>query len=314
MKGMRIVLYLIALSLAGYFVLSAFRALDIGAITKVLSSPPQVMAILLAACLYASIIPVTGWAWRQLLAGQSERWTVRDLTIILGLTQLAKYVPGNMAQHAARATLALRAGMDARAYFSTLAQETLLAVAASLIVGLALLAWSGHRIAQFPPSASIALYSAAAVLGIIIVVLASTRLGPVELRRRGGWVRRALALAGGLPGPSITLFALAAYVSNYLIIGIGLWLISTCYGAQLSFALVTAAFSLAWVLGFLAPGAPAGLGAREGIMLLLLHGTASPDHLTIFVLLARVVTILGDMLCFSVASLLKARQTSIGRP
>ncbi len=312
MKGVRILLYLVALSLAGYFVQFAVRALDTDAIAQALSSPSQVMVILVAACLYASIIPVTGWAWRRLLAGQSEYWTGRDLAVILGLTQLAKYVPGNVAQHAARATLAMRAGMDPRAYFSTLAQETLLAVAASLMVGLVLLAWSGHRMAQLPPSASIWLYSAATALGIVVVVLASTRLEPTELRRRGGWARKALALAGGLPGPSVTLLALTAYALNYLVIGVGLWLVSICSGAQISFALVTAAFSLSWVLGFLAPGAPAGLGAREGIMLILLHGTASSDHLVIFVLLARVVTILGDVLCFVMASVLKARQASNG--
>src|SRR3546814_9620714 len=66
--------------------------------------------------------------------------------------------------------------------------------------------------------------------------------------------------------------------------------------------LITSAFALSWVLGFLAPGAPAGLGAREGIMLLLLHGSAPAEALLIFVLLARVVTVLGDGLCFGIYS------------
>lgn len=309
MKRARIILYLIALLLAGYFILFAVRALDTDAIVQALSSPSQVMVILVAACLYASIIPVTGSAWRRLLAGQSEYWTSRELAIILGLTQLAKYIPGNVAQHAARATLAMRAGMNARVYFSSVAQETVLAVAASLIVGLALLAWSGHRMAQLPSPAGIWLYSAAAALCIVVIILASRRLDPEKLRRRGGWARTMLALAGGLPGPSSTLLTLAAYAFNYLVIGVGLWLVGICSGAHIDFALVTAAFSLSWVLGFLTPGAPAGLGAREGIMLLFLQGSASPERLAVFVLLARLVTILGDLLCFSVASVLRARHT-----
>lgn len=314
MKGARIILYAAALLLAAYFVWFAIRALDANAIAQAFSSPAQVVVIVVASLLYAGIIPVTGWAWSRLLAGQSEQRNGADLAVILGLTQLAKYVPGNVAQHATRAALALRSGLRAKVYFSTLAQETLLAVAASLMVGFALLAWSGHRMEQLPPSTEGWLSLVAVALGAAVILLASVRLKPEELHRRRGWAWKALALAGGLPGPSITLLALAAYIFNYLIIGIGLWLLSVYSGAGLSFSLVTAAFALSWALGFLAPGAPAGLGAREGIMLLLLQGAAPPERLAVFVLLARLVTVLGDLICFAVASILSTRRTTIGPP
>ena len=66
--------------------------------------------------------------------------------------------------------------------------------------------------------------------------------------------------------------------------------------------LVTAAFALSWLVGFLAPGAPAGLGVREGIMVVLLSGAADNAQLLVFVLLARLVTMLGDACNFLIGS------------
>src|SRR3546814_13250074 len=63
-----------------------------------------------------------------------------ELTRLISLTQLAKYIPGNIAQHASRAALSLKRGMPIRPYMSSVIQETLLACAARIIVGLILFA------------------------------------------------------------------------------------------------------------------------------------------------------------------------------
>jgi uncharacterized membrane protein YbhN (UPF0104 family) len=109
---------------------------------------------------------------------------------------------------------------------------------------------------------------------------------------------------GGLPGARVALPAFAAYATNYLLIGIGLWIIARASGMSpaLDFPLITAAFALSWLIGFLAPGAPAGLGVREGIMVVLLSGAADNAQVLIFVLLARVVTMLGDICNFLIGS------------
>src|SRR3546814_10111891 len=73
---------------------------------------------------------------------------------------------------------------------------------------------------------------------------------------------------GGLPGPGATLIAVTIYAGNYLLIGLGIWLLAIALGMahEIDYAMATSAFALSWILGFLAPGAPAGLGAREGLM------------------------------------------------
>jgi len=295
----RILGTLAALSLATYFLWFATRAMDASALES-LRSARVLAAVTVAALLYALIIPVSAWAWARLLARQGEAWPVARLAGLMGLMQLAKYIPGNVAQHASRAALALRAGMGGRAMAVTVVQETVLATAASLMVGLPALALSAPGLTQLPESARTPMLLAGALLAVAVIVLGSATIPPARLAtHRSRWVR-SLGAVGGLPGPATTLPAIAAYMANYIVIGLGLWLVARAAAlpVQVDLALVTAAFSLAWLLGFLAPGAPAGLGVREGIMLILLAGSASDPELLLFVMLARAVTLLGDGICF----------------
>lgn len=59
------------------------------------------------------------------------------------------------------------------------------------------------------------------------------------------------------------------------------------------------AYVAAWFLGLVTPGAPAGLGIREGAMLFLMKGMPIPEaDLLLAVLLGRIITIFGDFLFF----------------
>lgn len=296
---LRLFSYLLAALLAGYFGWFAMRSLDASAVDA-LGEPAILGAVVMAAVLYALIIPVTAWAWACLLSRQGERWRIRPLAVLLGRVQLAKYIPGNVAQHAGRAILALRAGMGGRPLAVTVVQETVLAIAASLLIGTAALAVSASGLGQIPmrSRAWLAVVGAAAALAVLALALLDTP--PERLLASRFRLARLVGRLGGFPGVGVVAKALAAYSLNYLMIGLGLWLVAQAAGMSpaLDLPLVTAAFALSWLLGFLAPGAPAGLGVREGIMLLLLAGATADSEAITFVLLARVVTLLGDAVCY----------------
>ncbi|KIQ97420.1 lysylphosphatidylglycerol synthase domain-containing protein [Lysobacter sp. A03] len=287
----------------GYFTWFALRNLHADALAA-LASPTLACAVIVAALLYTTIVPVTAWAWVRLLSGVGERWTTVGLARLIGITQIAKYVPGNIAQHATRAALSLRSEMTPTAFAATVIQETALTVCASVGVGLLALGLSTRGLAQLPGDARGSLILLAAALLALTLTLAIVRKRVDCLRNhRSGWLRILSAVAR-LPQAATTTIALAAYALNFVTVGLALWLVARAIGlpVEVDLALVTASFALSWTLGFLAPGAPAGLGVREGIMLLLLHGSAPGDELLLFVLMCRVVTMLGDGLCFAVAS------------
>jgi glycosyltransferase 2 family protein len=308
----RIVAGILALALTVYFLVVASTALDLAVLRQAFASITVWFAVLAAAVLYAVIIPITGWAWSVLLSARSESWSPSVLSMALGLSQLAKYIPGNIAQHAARAAIAMRQGMAATSLFATVAQETVLAVAASVIVGLLALLASGRGWASLGPDHASLLMISSAVLCIAVLLLSTFR--GVSRYRPAGRVARLLAALVTLPGWRATGKVLSAYAFNYLLIGAGLWSVAIVLGesASLTYPVVTSAFALSWLLGFMTPGSPAGLGAREGIMLMLLQGTSSPEKVVLFVVLARVVTMVGDIISFLGAALLQFRTGHAG--
>ncbi|MCI2263308.1 lysylphosphatidylglycerol synthase transmembrane domain-containing protein [Xanthomonas indica] len=289
---------LLAVALALYVLWFATANLDIREIGQALSNQEVVSGVLAATICYCLIYPLTGFAWKQLLARQSQTYPAVLLTRIIGLTQLAKYVPGNIAQHASRAVLAMRAGVTTKGYVASAGQEALLTVAASLCVGSAALAISPSGVQALDSHGHIrTLYAltCAAFLGAALLCL---DLPASSLERSNRLIIRMLGRMGGLPGPTAALTALSAYAVNFLAVGIGIWLLSQTLGADVDLAMATAAFALSWTLGFLAPGAPAGLGAREGIMLLILESQHNHEKILLLVLLTRVASILGDLLVF----------------
>ena len=69
--------------------------------------------------------------------------------------------------------------------------------------------------------------------------------------------------------------------------------------APIDYALLTAAFALAWVVGFVTPGAPAGLGVREALLLAMLSHGMGASNASLLIVALRIATTLGDMLCFA---------------
>ena len=102
-------------------------------------------------------------------------------------------------------------------------------------------------------------------------------------------------------------------------IGLGLWIVALAAGFSdsIDLGVATAVFALSWLLGFLAPGAPAGLGVREGIMVLMLSPLMPDSEALAFVLLARLVTLAGDAIIYlcslALARRLANAQTGVSR-
>lgn len=294
----------IAVGLMAYFLWFAWQNLDLHILAATLKQPGTQLALFIAIFSYMTIYPVTGYAWRQLLLRQGHDRRVAELAQLTSIAQLAKYIPGNIAQHASRAALALKCGIPLQPYIASVIQETVLAAAASVIVGTLLLA-SVTSVSGLTEYRWVLFLLLAGSVGSTLLFCVNIR--PSE---HPGILARLIQRVGGLPGYAATLKALAAYSCNYLMIGLGVWVLALALDLadSIDYPLATAAFALSWILGFLAPGTPAGLGAREGIMTLILQGHGSSLQVVQLVLLARVASMCGDLLSF-VIGIFHARLT-----
>lgn len=227
-------------------------------------------------------------AWWNLL-GQfgtrtSRRWAVR----VYGISQIARYVPGNIFHLAGRQAMGMAAGLAGRPLAKSAVWELGLISATGGLFGLlALPLW----LPALPMMASAGLF--ALLMGVAAVLIRHF----IGLRavRAFGWYTGFLAISG------LLFVALIELLADNPGAGIGFWL--TLGGAYI----------LAWLAGLVTPGAPAGVGVRELVLLFFLKGVVGETELLLAVLLGRVVTVAGDLGFFSVSFLMNGKADNTAR-
>ncbi len=69
---------------------------------------------------------------------------------------------------------------------------------------------------------------------------------------------------------------------------------------------LTGAFMFAWIIGFVTPGAPGGIGIREGVMIFV-SGAAHQERIVLFVLVMRLASVFADLAAFAVGQIYLSR-------
>lgn len=259
------------------------------------ASPQAAAGLVICTIFYLAGVAASAAGWRSLLAGTGleKRWS--ELAGIISVTQIGKYLPGNVGQHIGRAGLALRHGIGPSPLAFTVVTEALLLLVASVLVGIAALFLSTTSLSAHYPKALATLSIGALVVAAIFGLLAFIRFGPPLLRRFAPSHAKLLDDVR-IPNPRTVAIALGWYCAVYLIFGLGIVLMAKLLTPELPQDgwLLVAAFTLAWIIGFVTPGAPAGIGVREGVMLMLLTNAYPPASASIVVIALRLATTMGD--------------------
>lgn len=227
--------------------------------------------------------------WRLCLSGAGSSPSQRQALDTWIPSLLARYVPGKVWSHGVRVALARRAGLAMPDATAAVGWEILLALAGTGIVALATIqrttVGQGMRLALL-----------ALTVGSLALLTAA------QLLASRGHVHPWLARVGlRRPLGSSTLVALGvAQLLAWLIYGVAHW----CFARGIAplplseLRLVTGAVALAWIGGYLAFFAPAGLGVREGLLTLLLAPLLGAGPVLLLAGLSRLVTIAIDVALF----------------
>lgn len=253
---------------------------------------------LLAASLVAHVL-VLGWGvavWHRVVL-HTTPGPVRlgALQRIWFLSTIAKYIPGKIWQFVAAAQLAGRAGLSGAAVLTSMAIQIGFTLLAALLVSAATLplpeSWAvGRPLVLAVASVAAVLLSHPLVLRTALAIL------PRALHRdvvawTGRWI------------DGVVLLALS--VVSWLLYGAAFWLfvsalVETPGSALLPLAGVNA---LSFLAGYVVFIAPAGLGAREGAMTLLLSPLVPTYVAAVVAILSRLWTVAAELLGAGLASL-----------
>lgn len=246
------------------------------------------------ALVYALSSVFLGAAWWRLLDWAGEAVVHRGLCHgIYGRAQLAKYIPGNVFSFVGRQVLGRRAGFSHWGLAAASILEIVGQISAAGIIGLIgyQSSWTlpvGYRV-------SILLLAPAGV--VASVFLAVVMLRKLNRSERPAFLKRTvtdfarLALIFGL------------YIPFFVIGGTVLWLlvgaVADGHGAEWTYVLSISA--AAWLLGFVVPGAPGGIGVRDAFLIVGLTPVVGGFAASAATIAFRIVTVLGDILYFLIS-------------
>ena len=249
--------------------------------------------------LYAASQAIGAVAWRTTLGVYGVALPAGRAESQLLVSQIGKYVPGNVAHLFGRFALARADGVAA----GIIGSAMLLEVGVLLGVGLVL---AGGLLLMLPEfSAALAQELGEAVVGPVttlfpVLLIIALVAGQVTLWRKAG---RPRIEAVRLMMPT------ALHVLNFAVLGVSLWCVVGAVhpaggiGVLASMAIFTAA----WVAGFLMPGSPGGIGIRDGIVALGL-GLFIGEGAALGVAVAhRAIATLGDVVIFGTGLALRRR-------
>ena len=226
-------------------------------------------------------LAITGMLWRMLLSALGSPVALSDAGAVFFVGQLGKYVPGSVWTFAMQAQLGRRHGVPARS-----------SVTASALF-LMLHTFTGLTLAGLLAAGGVVHTEVGAVWWLLLATVGAVALTPPVLRLLGD------RLAGAGVRTSFDATDLARSVALMSVVwvcyGLCLWLLMPLGRPEDLFAAV-AAFALAHAAGVLLVLAPAGLGAREAVLIALLSPAVGVPAAAAAALLARVVHTGADFL------------------
>jgi uncharacterized membrane protein YbhN (UPF0104 family) len=249
----------LAIGLAG--ILFVVRVLNLQWSVVVSSVQAADLAILLLAFLLGLAgMTQIGLGWRRALALVGEQRPVADTLFRYFVGQLGKYVPGGIWPVLGRSEMARRAGISAKAAYSS----TLLSLGATYLAAImtAVLAFplgldesSGPSVPQIW------------VLALLPFGLLALHPRVLSLLNRAGTPLTGAIPTTEIPAWRVSLRLVARHIPAWLAISFATMAVSIALGGAGDVWNLVFATSLSWVVGFLIVPVPGGLGVREAVFI-----------------------------------------------
>ncbi|MFI5251624.1 MAG: lysylphosphatidylglycerol synthase domain-containing protein [Bacteroidota bacterium] len=247
------------------------------------------------------ISSVTGAiAWRKLLRALGVNMSLKDTYVIMGLSQIGKYIPGNIFQYVGRAKIGGAYGITTDASIISMGMETMIAIITAMIVFVS--GWNimnpalyDTGIFSFLLSAKVWILGGGVLIVGFLLIFFSGKVRELFLKYKPYLKARPIIVA-----------ALADLVFFF---AVGIIIAGMRYtilpdGPNLSWNQFASGFAISWILGFIVPGAPGGIGIRE-VVFVSLFGPQIGDGIAVsLALLLRIITTLSDLWNFLIAFIL----------
>ena len=246
-------------------------------------STDNLFLVLICAGFYAATLGILALAWVNLVNGVSRTALGQlDGLCIYAVSQVFKYLPSNVLHAVGRYAMTKARGQSHRAVLFAQASEMLLISLAAVTVVAAL----GLRMIeeQYVGFATKLGWRAVVMAMVIMVTLVGLLAYAIFGHRRVA-VRISISYL-----MFVAFFVITGLIAAGLLYGVS--------GNSVTphTLHIVAAVAAAWLGGWLTPGAPAGIGVRESLIIFFLSPYVGAEASAFLAVAYRVVTTLGDLL------------------
>lgn len=201
------------------------------------------------------------------------------------VSQFAKYIPGNIGHHVGRVYMVKKSDYNLLQVFAAMTIENILALICSGIL-------SVYVIYELKLNFSHYISWYVSLMGFLLFcVLFLIRNRLLNLFKK--YFEFSIRFIN-------IFYAFLIIILNFLMLGFVLYVFIKWHlpDAVVNYFLILGIFAISWLLGFVTPGSPGGIGVREALLVLFLtplYGEAISVWLSIML---RIITTVGDGLAF----------------
>ncbi len=207
-------------------------------------------------------------------------------------SNLLKYLPGNVFQYVGRNEIAVQYDLPHK----EVALSTLLDVAANIlgVLAVAVLCYAAGLqtglesvLGRVSPA-----WLGAAAVAVLLVCVIAYKLRAFLLEKL-----RILFIGANLARYAfcIAYYAFFALYTGAIYLAVLTQILNVPLNGRLLF-IVIGAYQLSWLLGFIMPGAPGGVGIRETVIVVLLAQYVPQDPVLLAIVMYRIINIVGDFI------------------
>ena len=255
-----------------YTIEEIITTLDIEKLGTVLNK--NFFSIFLTSILFATSHIFFSLAWKHLINNDSIDLSSKNSVTWHSYSQIFKYLPGPFLQHLGRHGIGLRMGINNKILIQS-------AVLDLIISSLAAVPYSFTAIIYFYFYTNIFTIVLLPLTALLIFYLIKFFLSKFHSNAHVSFIYFFI---------SQFILLVTFFVLNYFLDVINLDLTTLIMTSMI--------YVLAWLIGMLTVGVPAGIGVREAVMIYFLNNLLNQNEVIILVILMRAVCIVGDLIAF----------------
>lgn len=246
---------------------------------------------------------ITGSAWAGWLCFFSGKAKIdkREAVCVYAKANIGKYLPGNVMHYVERNLFATNLGISQKKLTAGTIIEVLGLVLVAFIMAVTvsarqlLTAFNQIFGSKYPIIIVLAVSVAILCIGLAVFLFRKRIYSIIKEYEAKNFIKTAL-------------LAMLQYAIVLAALGVIMLVLYLYMGGTVTFhegSMIISGYIIAWVLGFVIPGASGGIGVRELVITMLLGPVVGTETVLTLSVIHRLITIVGDFLAYLIMLLIR---------